>query len=123
MTGVRNPFVNHTLTNSAILEVCRWGGQAACVKEPRQMNGSEVLDVGRDAIWLAIQLAAPILLVGLVVGILVGMLQTVTQIQEQTLIFVPKVVAGFISLLIFLPLMGMLMSDFMRHIANRIAAL
>jgi len=87
------------------------------------MNGSEVLDVGRDAIWLAIQLAAPILLVGLVVGILVGMLQTVTQIQEQTLIFVPKVVAGFISLLIFLPLMGMLMSDFMRHIANRIAAL
>ena len=87
------------------------------------MNGSEVLDVGRDAIWLAIQLAAPILLVGLVVGILVGMLQTVTQIQEQTLIFVPKVVAGFISLLIFLPLMGMLMSDFMRHIANRIASL
>ena len=87
------------------------------------MTGSEVLDVGRDAIWLAIQLAAPILLVGLVVGILVGMLQTVTQIQEQTLIFVPKVVAGFISLLIFLPLMGMLMSDFMRHIANRIAAL
>ena len=87
------------------------------------MNGAEVLDIGRDAIWLAIQLAAPILLVGLVVGILVGMLQTVTQIQEQTLIFVPKVVAGFISLLIFLPLMGMLMSDFMRHIANRIAAL
>ena len=87
------------------------------------MNGSEVLDIGRDAIWLAIQLAAPLLLVGLVVGILVGMLQTVTQIQEQTLIFVPKVVAGFISLLIFLPLMGMLMSDFMRHIANRIAAL
>ncbi len=87
------------------------------------MNGAEVLDIGRDAIWLAIQLAAPILLVGLVVGILVGMLQTVTQIQEQTLVFVPKVVAGFISLLIFLPLMGMLMSDFMRHIANRIAAL
>ena len=87
------------------------------------MNGAEVLDIGRDAIWLAIQLAAPILLVGLVVGIVVGMLQTVTQIQEQTLVFVPKVVAGFLSLLIFLPLMGMLMSDFMRHIANRIASL
>lgn len=87
------------------------------------MNGAEVLDIGRDAIWLAIQLAAPILLVGLVVGIVVGMFQTVTQIQEQTLVFVPKVVAGFISLLIFLPLMGMLMSDFMRHIANKIAAL
>lgn len=87
------------------------------------MNGAEVLDIGRDAIWLAIQLAAPILLVGLVVGIVVGMLQTVTQIQEQTLVFVPKVVAGFISLLVFLPLMGVLMADFMRHIANRIASL
>ena len=85
------------------------------------MNGAEVLDVGRDAIWLTIQLAGPVLIVGLVVGVGIGLLQALTQIQEQTLVFAPKIVAIFVSLLIFLPLMGALMSGFMRQIAARIA--
>jgi len=87
------------------------------------MNGAEVLDVGRDAIWLVIQLAAPILIVGLVVGVGIGLLQALTQIQEQTLIYAPKIVAIFVTLLICLPLMGMLMAGFMRQIAARIAGL
>jgi flagellar biosynthetic protein FliQ len=87
------------------------------------MNGAEVLDVGRDAIWLAIQLAGPVLIVGLVVGIGIGLLQALTQIQEATLVFAPKIVAVFASLLLLLPLMGALMSGFMHHIAARIAAL
>jgi flagellar biosynthetic protein FliQ len=87
------------------------------------MNGAEVLDVGRDAIWLTIQLCAPALIVGLVVGVGIGLLQALTQIQEQTLIFAPKIVAVFVSLLIFLPLMGALMSGFMRNIAARIAGM
>ena len=87
------------------------------------MNGAEVLDVGRDAIWLTIQLAAPVLLVGLVVGVGIGLLQALTQIQEQTLIYAPKIVAIFVSLIIFLPLMGALMSGFMRNIAARIAGM
>jgi flagellar biosynthetic protein FliQ len=87
------------------------------------MNGSEVIDIGRDAIWLVIQMAAPILLTGLVVGVTIGLLQALTQIQEQTLIFAPKILAVFISLLIFLPLMGALMAAFMRQIAARIAGL
>ena len=87
------------------------------------MNGAEVLDVGRDAIWLTLQLCAPVLLVGLVVGVGVGLLQALTQIQEQTLVYAPKIVAIFISLLVFLPLMGGLMSAFMRNIAARIAAM
>ena len=87
------------------------------------MNGAQVIDIGRDAIWLAIQLAAPMLLVGLAVGVMVGLLQTLTQIQEQTLIFVPKVLSVFLTLLISMPLMGMLMADFMRQIASRIASL
>ena len=53
------------------------------------MNGAEVLDVGRNAIWLVIQLSAPVLIVGLVVGVCIGLLQALTQIQEQTLIFAP----------------------------------
>jgi flagellar biosynthetic protein FliQ len=87
------------------------------------MSGAEVLDVGREAIWLTIQLCAPILIVGLVVGVAIGLLQAMTQIQEATLIYAPKIVAIFVSLLIFLPLMGALMSGFMRHIAARIAAM
>ena len=87
------------------------------------MNGTEVLDVGRQAIWLVIQLAAPALLVGLVVGVAIGLLQAVTQIQEQTLVFAPKIIAVFATLLIALPLMGALMSGFMRQIAARIAGM
>jgi flagellar biosynthetic protein FliQ len=87
------------------------------------MNGAEVLDVGREAIWLAIQLAAPILIVGLVVGVAIGLMQSLTQIQEATLVYAPKIIAIFVALLLFLPLMGALMSGFMRHIAERISAL
>lgn len=87
------------------------------------MNGAEVLDIGRDAIWLTLQLSAPVLIVGLIVGVGIGLLQALTQIQEATLVFAPKIVAIFISLLLFLPLMGSLMGGFMRQIAARIAGM
>lgn len=87
------------------------------------MTGAEVLDVGRDAIWLTIQLCAPVLIVGLVVGVGIGLLQALTQIQEATLVYAPKIVAIFISLLLFLPFMGALMSGFMHQIAARISAM
>jgi flagellar biosynthetic protein FliQ len=87
------------------------------------MNGAEVLDVGRDAIWLVIQLCAPVLVVGLLVGVGIGLLQALTQIQEQTLIYAPKIIAIFVTLLICLPFMGALMSGFMRSIAARIAGI
>ncbi|HEY3887931.1 MAG TPA: flagellar biosynthesis protein FliQ [Caulobacteraceae bacterium] len=87
------------------------------------MSGAEVLDVGRDAIWLTLQLCAPILLVGLVVGVAIGLMQALTQIQEATLIYAPKILAIFVALLVFLPLMGGLMGGFMREIAARIAAM
>jgi len=87
------------------------------------MNGAEVLDIGRDAIWLTLQLSAPVLIVGLIVGVGIGLLQALTQIQEATLVFAPKIVAIFVSLLLFLPLMGSLMGGFMRQIAARIAGM
>ena len=49
------------------------------------MNGAEVLDVGRDAIWLTLQLSAPVLIVGLIVGVGIGLFQALTQIQDQGL--------------------------------------
>jgi len=87
------------------------------------MNGAEVLDVGRDAIWLTLQLSAPVLIVGLVVGVGIGLMQALTQVQEATLVYAPKIVAIFISLIVFLPLMGALMGGFMRDIAARIAGM
>ena len=87
------------------------------------MNGAEVLDVGRDALWLTIQLCAPVLLVGLVVGVVIGLFQALTQIQEQSLVYAPKIIAIFISLLLFLPLMGGLLGAFMRQIAARISGM
>jgi len=87
------------------------------------MNGAEVLDVGRDAIWLTIQLSAPVLIVGLVVGVGIGLMQALTQIQEATLVYAPKIVAIFVSLILFLPLMGALMGGFFRSIAARIAGM
>ena len=84
------------------------------------MNGAEVLDVGRDAIWLTIQLSAPVLIVGLIVGVGIGLMQALTQIQEATLVYAPKIIAVFASLIIFLPLMGALMKGFMNGIAERI---
>ncbi|MDP2260906.1 MAG: flagellar biosynthesis protein FliQ [Caulobacter sp.] len=87
------------------------------------MNGAEVLDISRDAIWLTLQLAAPVLIVGLVVGVGIGLVQALTQIQEATLVYAPKIVAIFIALLVFLPLMGALMGGFMNQIAARISAM
>jgi len=87
------------------------------------MSGPEVIDVGRDALWLTIQMSAPVMLVALAIGVGIGLLQALTQIQEQTLVYAPKILAIFVTLLLFLPLMGALMGGFMQQIAARIAAM
>ena len=75
------------------------------------MNGAEVLDVGRDAIWLVIQLSAPVLIVGLVVGVGIGLLQALTQIQEQTLSFIPKIIGVAVVIVVLGPwMLGQLVS-------------
>jgi flagellar biosynthesis protein FliQ len=81
------------------------------------------MDVGREALWLTIQLASPVLIVGLVVGVTIGLFQALTQIQEATLIFAPKIIAIFVSLLLLLPLMGALMGGFFQQITERIAGM
>lgn len=87
------------------------------------MTGAEVLDVGRSAVWLTLQMSAPIMIVGLVVGVGIGLFQALTQVQEATLVFAPKILAIFLSLLLFLPMMGALMAGFMHQIAARIAGM
>jgi flagellar biosynthesis protein FliQ len=85
------------------------------------LSGADVLDIGRDAIWLAVMMAGPVMLVGLVVGLVVALLQALTQIQEMTLVFVPKIIAIFIALLLFLPIMGAMLGTFTEGIFARIA--
>jgi flagellar biosynthetic protein FliQ len=87
------------------------------------MTGAEVLDLGRQAIWLTVIISAPVMLVGLAVGFAVSLLQTLTQIQEQTLVFVPKIISIFQALLLFMPIMGGLLGKFMQDIFARIAGL
>ena len=86
------------------------------------MTGAEVLDIGREAIWLTVIISAPCMLVGLAVGFGVSLLQTLTQIQEQTLVFVPKILSIFVALLLFLPIMGGLLGRFTQDIFARVAA-
>jgi len=86
------------------------------------MTGPEVLDVARLALTTLITTSLPILMVALVVGLAIALFQTITQLQEMTLTFVPKIIAVFISLLLLFPFMGRNLSDLMQQIADRIVA-
>jgi flagellar biosynthetic protein FliQ len=86
------------------------------------MNGAQILDIARDGIWVLILVSSPMMLVGLVVGVVIALFQALTQIQEMTLVFVPKILAIFIAMLITLPFMGATMGGFMSRIADMIVA-
>jgi len=89
------------------------------VDERKSMTGPEVMDVARDAIVTLVLVAAPLMLVGLIVGVAVSLLQALTQIQETTLVFVPKILAIFLALLVALPFMAdVLHSNFLRIAAH-----
>jgi len=86
------------------------------------MTGPEVLDVARDAILTLVLVSAPLMLVGLIVGVIISLFQALTQIQEMTLVFVPKILAIFVAMLIALPFMGDLLQGHMMRLAARIMA-
>ena len=64
------------------------------------MTDADVLDIARDMIFTIIKCSAPLLLVSLIVGLVISIFQTVTSIQEQTLTFVPKLLAIFLAILL-----------------------
>lgn len=86
------------------------------------MNGAEVLDVARDGLWTILLVGGPLMAVTLVVGVAVSLLQALTQIQEMTLVFVPKILALFAALLLALPFMGDALASHMARMAGRIAS-
>lgn len=80
------------------------------------MSGDMVIQIGRDALMMVMLVSAPMLGLGLIVGILVSIFQATTQIQEQTLAFIPKIIAVFVAILIFGPWMLSLLVGYTHEI-------
>lgn len=87
------------------------------------MSPTTVMEIGRQAIEVALMLAAPLFLVALVTGLIISIFQAATQINEATLSFVPKLVAIFITLIVAGPWMIALMTDYMRRLFESIPTL
>ena len=86
------------------------------------MNQDTVVNLATQAMSLSFKVAGPLLLVGLVVGVVISLFQALTQIQEMTLVFVPKILAIFVAMLLALPFMGDLLQGHMTRLAARIMA-
>ena len=65
------------------------------------MSEQQIIDLTRRALYLIIKCAAPLLIISLVVGLVISIFQTITSIQEQTLTFVPKIIAVFVGVMLF----------------------
>lgn len=86
------------------------------------MTYAAALSLGRDAIVVALLVCAPALLLGLVTGLIVSVFQAVTQIQEPTLAFIPKIVIVALAILLFGPFMLALLTDFTTRVFTGIPA-
>lgn len=84
------------------------------------MDNADMLKLAQDAIRTVLFVAAPMLIISLSVGLIVSVIQAVTQIQEATLAFVPKIVAVFISILIFGPWIINLVTEFTSGLLSNI---
>ncbi len=87
------------------------------------MTAAEVIEISRQAIVVLLKIGVPIMLIALIVGLSVSLLQALTQIQEMTLAFVPKIIIIFASLLLFLPFMMSTLTGFTRHVMDKIVSL
>ena len=79
------------------------------------MNLNDATDLIRQTLTLALTISAPMLLIGLAVGIVVSLLQAVTQIQEQTLTFIPKITAMVAAAVLLMPWMAQRLLDYSSH--------
>lgn len=84
------------------------------------MDPNAALEIGREAVFVLLKTSLPLMLVALVVGLTISLFQALTQIQEMTLSFVPKIVAIFVALVIFMPFMGHQLSVFSHSLTERI---
>lgn len=87
------------------------------------MNETMILDIARDGVMTMLSVAGPLLLLGLSIGILISLFQTLTSLQEMTLVFVPKILVIFGSLIMLLPYMISQLTEFMQRMMDTIVAL
>ncbi len=87
------------------------------------MDAAQVIDLGRESLWIAVLVAAPLLGVALGVGLLIGIFQAATSIQEMTLSFIPKLAVMVLALVIFGSWQIAVMVDFFQRIFERIPTL
>jgi flagellar biosynthesis protein FliQ len=84
------------------------------------MSVNDVLALGNEAIMVALKIGAPVMLLALACGLIISILQALTQIQEMTLTFVPKILVIMISLMVLMPFMVATLVDFTETLAGRI---
>jgi flagellar biosynthetic protein FliQ len=84
------------------------------------MTPDEASDYIRQSLLLALVIASPMLIIGLVVGLIVSLIQAVTQIQEQTLTFIPKISAMIIAAAVLMPWIGTRLLDFAREMFTQV---
>jgi flagellar biosynthetic protein FliQ len=83
------------------------------------MDEALLLEVGRDAVIVTLKISAPLLIIALLIGLAISLFQALTQIQEVTLTFVPKIIIVFISLLLLAPFMLHTLTDFTERIMQQ----
>ena len=86
------------------------------------MTTNDAMTISRDAIIVSLKLGGPVMLISLVVGLVVSLFQALTQIQEMTLTYVPKIVAILLTLLVTLPFMLATLQTFTEHLFDRVVA-
>lgn len=84
------------------------------------MSPSQAIDLGREAVMTALFIVAPLLVVGMAVGLLIGLLQALTQVQDQTIAFVPKIVAMIAAFGLMLPWLMQYMLDYSQGLIQNI---
>ena len=87
------------------------------------MTAVDVIEIGREAVVVLLKIGAPVMLIALVTGLAISLVQALTQIQEMTLTFVPKIIVIFLSLMLFLPFMISTLTGFSHTLFDRIVAL
>ena len=89
---------------------------AGAFRELPHVTFADALSLGREALVITMVICAPALILGLITGLIISLLQAVTQVQEPTLAFIPKILVVGLAILFFGPFMLALLTDFMRRI-------
>lgn len=85
------------------------------------MTGAALLDLAREGFWVTLLVAGPAMIAGLLVGLAIALVQALTQVQEMTLVFVPRIIVMFVVIAVTLPFMGATLGRFATKIFAIIA--